>query len=96
MQKDRIVEVFQTKHLDKNNEMIIVDNIDKTEITYNNGEKLVIEGYLDIGIIDTMKDLFVNFIGAAIFSIFGFLYIKDRDDHKWIERFTLKLKKITE
>ena len=48
MQKDRIVEVFQTKLLDKNNEMIVVDNIDKTEITYNNGEKLVIEGYLDI------------------------------------------------
>ena len=72
MQKDRIIEVFQTKHLDKNNEMIVVDNIDKTEITYNNGEKLVIEGYLDIGIIDTMKDLFVNFIGATIFSIFGF------------------------
>ena len=94
MQKDRIVEKFQTKYLDKNNELIIIDNISKTEITYND-EKIVIDGYLDIGIIDTMKDLFVNFIGAVIFSIFGYLYIKDRDEHKWIERFILKLKKGT-
>lgn len=96
MQKDRIVEVFQTKYLDENNEMIVINNIDKTEITYNNGKQIVIDGYLDIGIIDTMKDLFVNFIGAVIFSVFGYLYIKDRDEHKWIERFILKLKKVTE
>ena len=31
---------------------------------------------MDIGIIDTMKDLFVNFIGAVVFSITGFFYAK--------------------
>ena len=35
-------------------------------------------GYLDIGLIDTMEDLFVNFIGAVVFSIFGYFYVKKR------------------
>ena len=39
-----------------------------------NGESLGLGGYLDIGIIDTMKDLFVNFIGAVVFSLSGFFY----------------------
>ena len=39
------------------------------------GQALNINGYLDIGLIDTMEDLFVNFIGAIIFSIFGFFYV---------------------
>ena len=63
MQKDRIVDVFQTKYLDENNEMIVIDNIDKTEITYDDGKQIVIEGYLDIGIIDTMKAFFPIFRG---------------------------------
>ena len=32
-------------------------------------------GYLDIGILDTMKDLLVNLIGAVVFCIFGFIYL---------------------
>ena len=43
------------------------------------GQALNINGYLDIGLIDTMEDLFVNFIGAIIFSIFGFFYTKNQD-----------------
>ena len=75
---------------------VLVNDITKTEIYYNDGkDKLIIEnGYLDIGIIDTMKDLFVNLIGAVVFSIFGLLYIKDRDDHQWIERFIVRLKEL--
>ena len=34
--------------------------------------------YIDIGLIDTMNDLLVNFIGATVFSIIGFFYIKHR------------------
>ncbi len=44
-------------------------------------------GYLDIGIKDTMIDLFVNFIGAYSFSIIGWLYIKNRDKYKFAENF---------
>ena len=35
-------------------------------------------GYVDIGLIDTMKDLQVNFIGAVAFSLIGFFYVKSR------------------
>ncbi|MGO5027611.1 hypothetical protein [Candidatus Agathobaculum pullicola] len=39
-------------------------------------------GYLDIGLIDTMKDLQVNFIGAVAFSIIGYFYVKTRGKGK--------------
>ena len=34
--------------------------------------------YLNIGLLDTMKDLLVNFIGAAVFSGIGFFYARGR------------------
>lgn len=39
-------------------------------------------GYIDIGLIDTMKDLMVNFIGAVVFSVIGFFYVKTRGKGK--------------
>lgn len=39
-------------------------------------------GYIDIGLMDTMKDLMVNFIGAVVFSIIGFFYVKTRGHGK--------------
>ena len=100
MQKDRIVEKISSVQLNEENknDPVIIDNIDKTEIYSDNNQKMTtIEGgYLDIGIIDTMKDLIVNFIGAIVFSILGFLYIKDRDEYKFIERFLPSLKKFQE
>ena len=50
-------------------------------------------GYIDIGLIDTMNDLIVNFIGAIVFSIFGYFYIKKRGNGGFIEKFILKRKK---
>ena len=44
-----------------------------------------INGYLDIGIIDTMKDMMINFLGAVIFSIIGYLYLIGRAKGKFIE-----------
>lgn len=99
MQKDRIVEKISSVELNKENknDPVIIDNINKTVIYSDNNKKATIEGgYLDIGIIDTMKDLIVNFIGALVFSILGFLYIKDRDEYKFIERFIPSLKKFQE
>ncbi|MGN0179937.1 MAG: hypothetical protein ACI4DY_10960 [Monoglobaceae bacterium] len=47
-----------------------------------------IGGFLDIGLYDTMNDLFVNFIGAVVFAVFGFFYVKNRGKgHTFIERF---------
>lgn len=100
MQKDRIVEKISSVELNKENknDPVIIDDINKTIIySDNNNKKTIIEnGYLDVGIIDTMKDLIVNFIGALVFSILGFLYIKDRDEYKFIERFLPVMKKFKE
>ena len=50
-------------------------------------------GYLDIGLLDTMKDLFVNFIGAVIFSIIGYFYVKTRGKGRFAKRFIPKVLK---
>lgn len=43
-----------------------------------NGENLGLGGYLDIGLIDTMKDLLVNFVGAVVFSVAGYFYARSK------------------
>lgn len=82
MQKDFIVSDIGSVTLDETNSQIPVHvrNIVKTTIETADGSKIVIEGgYLDIGIIDTMKDLFVNFIGAVVFSVIGYFYEKNQN-----------------
>ncbi|MDR3209145.1 MAG: hypothetical protein LBT36_00760, partial [Oscillospiraceae bacterium] len=52
----------------------------------------LVNGLLDIGLYDTMKDLLVNFIGAALFSVLGYFYIKRRGTGKgarFVRRFLL-------
>lgn len=100
MQKDRVVQKISSVKLNKENknDPVIIDNINKTEIYSDNNQKIttVENGYLDLGIIDTMKDLIVNFVGALVFSILGFLYIKNRDEYNFIERFIPVMKKFKE
>ncbi len=99
MQKDRIVNQISSVELNKKNknDPVMIKDINKTVIYSSDNQKTIIEdGYLDIGIIDTMKDLIVNFIGAIVFSMLGFLYIKDRDEYKFIERFLPVMKKFKE
>lgn len=99
MQKDRIIQTVSSVTLNQEgkNKPVTIRNIDKTTIHYleNGAEKeiTIVDGYLDIGIKDTMKDLFVNFIGAVMFSIIGWLYIKDRDEYKFAEKFMPKIRK---
>lgn len=89
MQKDFIVSSISSTTLDpkNSNKAIGIKNIKETQII-TDGNTVVIEGgYLDIGINDTMKDLFVNFIGAIAFSFIGYLYIKNRDKYKFATNF---------
>ena len=79
MQKDFIVASIQSCTLDpaKSQQVIHVDNIIETVIQTASGESVSIKGgYLDIGILDTMKDLFVNLIGAVVFCCFGYAFLK--------------------
>lgn len=94
MQKDRIVTSISSVLLneEKKNIAVVVDDI-KYTVVYseddegNTNELRIDGGYLDIGLIDTMKDLFVNFIGAVFFSIFGYLYIKNREVFGFVNHF---------
>ena len=79
MQKDFIVRNFHSVVLDSSNSQkaIAVSDVTKTIIQTVSGKSFAVTGgYLDIGILDTMKDLFVNLIGAVVFSTFGFIYLK--------------------
>ncbi len=85
MQKDTVVTAFSSVTLDPTNTNIAipVDGIVGTEIMLASGETVVIPGgYLDIGLYDSMADLFVNLIGAVTFSIIGFIYVKNRGHKK--------------
>ena len=93
MQKDRVIKQISTVTLEPEgkNKAVIIDDIEKTVI-YNKKDEEIFEtviegGYLDIGIIDTMKDLIVNFIGAVTFSAIGYFYIQNRDKYKFAENF---------
>ena len=79
MQKDFVINSFGSVYFDENslNNVVRVKDILSTVITTKDGSIYTIEnGYLDIGIIDTMKDLLVNFIGALFFSISGYFLKK--------------------
>lgn len=75
MQKDTVIHAFASVTLDptNNNIPILVDNI--TDVAVN-GKSLGLGGYLDVGLYDTMQDLFVNFGGALTFSIIGYFSAK--------------------
>lgn len=96
MQKDTYVNKINTVTLDEthSNKVISKDNIDYTIIYDKNNDKIIsLNGYLDIGLIDTMEDLIVNFIGAFIYSIFGFLYITNQEKNKIAGKFIIQKKK---
>ncbi len=86
MQKDTVISAIYSVDLNPTGKNIAVGIENITEV-YINGEPLGVGGYLDIGLIDTMKDLFVNFIGAVIFSIIGFFYVKGRGQGRFARNF---------
>ena len=91
MQKDTIINSISSVMLDPTggNTPTAIYNI--TDVVVN-GKNLGLGGYLDIGLLDTMKDLFVNFIGAVIFSVIGYFYVKSRRQGKFAKRFIPRLK----
>lgn len=76
MQKDTVVTAIHSGLISgKPNVIMHIRDITSTVV---NGENLGIDGYLDIGLIDTMKDLLVNFVGAMVFDTAGWFYLKGR------------------
>ena len=91
MQKDAVVGSISSVMLDptggnaptqlKHIVDVIVVQADGTQTALGLG------GYLDIGLLDTMKDLFVNFIGALVFSVIGYFYVLTRGKGRFARRF---------
>ena len=77
MQRDTVINAIYSASLDptRSNKVVAVKGIYDVVI---NGEELGMGGYLDIGLIDTMKDLLVNFVGAVVFSVTGFFYARSK------------------
>ena len=81
MQKDTVMNVISSVSLDPTggNTPVAIQGI--TDVIVVCGEEQIplgLGGYLDIGLLDTMNDLLVNFIGAVVFSIVGYFYVKNR------------------
>jgi hypothetical protein len=80
MQKDEIIHAINSVNLDplgRNVPHYISDITDVILVQADGTQRaLGLGGYLDIGLIDTMTDLFVNFIGATVFSLIGYFCMK--------------------
>lgn len=90
MQKDTVVNMISTVMLDPaggNKAVVLKDITDVIVISGGEEIRLGMGGYLDIGLLDTMKDLFVNFIGAAVFSVIGYFYVKSRGKGRFARSF---------
>ena len=98
MQKDFFISAVNSVALNPDglNEVIHLPDIQKTVVYYmDNGEQVsyvMNGGYLDVGILDTMKDLMVNCLGALVFSAIGIIYIKNRGRGKVAQSFIPQLK----
>ena len=94
MQKDTYITSLNTVILDPTNSNTVVSLPDISEviIKYDGGKEIVLGAYIDVGIADTVKDLVVNFIGAAVFSVIGFFYVKHRGKGKIASKFIPTLK----
>lgn len=91
MQKDTVITAFNTVNLDPEGgvQAVRVGEIADVIIVHQDGthQTLGLGGYLDVGLYDTIEDLFVNFVGALAFSILGYFYVKSRGKRKFARRF---------
>ena len=90
-QKDTVIHAFSTVMLDPTNRNIAVPVRDIADviIVHSDGtqEALGLGGYVDVGLHDTIEDMFVNFIGAVVFSTVGYFYVKSRGKGRFARRF---------
>jgi hypothetical protein len=95
MQKDTVVHTISSVTLDEtnSNKPVVIRDIQSVSV---NGADLGLDGYLDLGLYDTMEDLFVNFVGAVVFSVIGYFYIKHRGQGNFARQFIPTLREDTD
>ena len=77
MQKDTILTLISSGKFSPDGQTpVVIRDITETLITTADGQTYTINGYLDTGLTDTMKDLMVDLAGALIFSTIGYLHLK--------------------
>lgn len=90
MQKDMVVNTISSVLLDPalSNDPTAIHHIQDVILVTDLGQtSLGLGGYLDIGLLDTMADLIVNFFGALLFSVIGYFYVKNRGRGRFARRF---------
>lgn len=98
MQKDAYVGEIYTVLLDeaKSNTVVPVRNVQRVVLYCRDGEgqacEVVLDGYIDIGLLDTMKDLAANFVGAAVFGAVGYFHVRHRKKDGLVSRLIPTLK----
>ena len=88
-QKDTLITSIHSAGVDEILPPFEENDIHKVTV---NGEVISDQGYIDIGLIDTMEDLFVNFVGAATFSLFSYFYARNKERFTFLQNFIPKKK----
>jgi uncharacterized membrane protein YjdF len=76
MQRDTVISAIHSYNL--GDDLGVVGRVEEIAETQVNGTLLPIDGYLDVGLIDSMVDLIFESLGAVIVSI---LFLLDRGKH---------------
>ena len=70
MQEDTLVSGFHSYFLSgTHTEAVDVDGIVQTVIYFDGGKTLTLDGYLDLGLIDTIEDMAVCFWGSVVYIV---------------------------
>lgn len=91
MQNDMLVSSFSSSYL--SGSTLNLETVENIQTVSVNGHVMTTGGYLDIGLYDTMMDLAVNLVGAFVFSVIGYFYVKFRGRTKFAHHFIPRLKK---
>lgn len=75
VQKDTLLSEIHSTLITADGSVGTVQNITGVSV---NGEPLISGGYLDIGLFDTVEDMFVGFVGAFIFAVAAAIYLKNK------------------
>lgn len=87
MQKDTLITAIHSVKLNPEG-LNHVEHVQIESLLVNGEDWMAMYGgYLDVGLHDTMKDLLVNFVGALVFSVIGYFYLKSKGKRKFASHF---------
>lgn len=96
MQKDTLFDAVKYSAMGINGETVsgTVKDIAEMQFILKDGTlcKPGLAGYMDMGLIDSIEDMFVNFIGALVFAVIAYLYVKKGGKNKVLNSF-IEIKK---